>query len=124
MLNLQRKLIPVQIDQRQCPRVEFHTPVILMGLSEKGEIVDFSQSGLFVQMDSSEGLKEGQQVHLAFRFPHEKQCTVIKGRIVRTEKDGFACQFVDLDPPLYELLERSFDFLSTTLPLECSDQHG
>jgi hypothetical protein len=37
---------------------------------------------------------------------------------VRTEKNGFACQFVDLDPMVCELLERSFDFLSTTLPLE------
>jgi hypothetical protein len=118
MVNFKRKSIKVRKDLRQKPRLEFHEPVTIMGLNETAQIIDFSVTGFFVQSGLVGQLKKGQQVRIAIRFPFEKGITVIKAKIVRTEENGFGCRFVDIDVPLLALLERSFDFLSTTLPAE------
>jgi hypothetical protein len=118
MLKFQRKVLKVQKDLRQKPRVEFHTPAIIIGSKEKAKIVDFSLGGFYVQVDHLRGLKIGQHLNLAFRLPFESQGLMVKVKILRVEMKGFACQFVDKDPELDQVLERGFDFLSGTLPLE------
>jgi hypothetical protein len=105
-------------ERRNKDRIAFHLPVSIIGLNEKAQIVDFSLNGFFVRMESTSDLKVGQQVRLALRFPHEKNSTVIKAKIVRTEKNGFGCHFVDLDPLVLDLLEKNFVIFSATLPID------
>lgn len=104
-------------DRRDAPRIGFRIPATVMGMKDKAQIVDFSLSGFFVQIDSAGSLKKDQRLRLALRFPDEKKSTVLIVKVVRIELDGFGCQFVDLAPPDYDLLKRNFDFFSTTLPL-------
>jgi len=106
------------IDRREKPRIAFHVPTAVIGVNQKAQVIDFSLGGFFIQIDNAEVFKEGQQVRLAMRFPHEKTVTIIKATVVRTEENGFGCQFVDLDSVVYELLEKNFGIYSATLPLE------
>ena len=111
-------MIQTNKDQRDKARIAFHIPTVVIGVNEKAQIANFSLSGFFIQIDKAAELKEGQQVRLAMRFPHEKSITIIKAKVVRTEEKGFGCQFVDLDPVVYELLEKNFDIYSATLPID------
>jgi len=104
-------------DRRKTPRIAFHIPISVMGMNETAQVVDFSLNGFFIQMDAAGHVQEGQQVRLALRFPHEKASTILKAKVVRTEKNGFGCQFVDLSPSLMDLLEKNFDIFSATLPI-------
>jgi hypothetical protein len=108
---------PVHKERRTRPRIAFHLPVSIMGLNEDAHVLDFSVDGFFVQMDNPRKLKEGQQVRLALRFPHEKNSTVIKAKVIRTQINGFGCQVIDKDPLVIEMLEQSFDLFSATLPI-------
>jgi hypothetical protein len=105
-------------ERRTRPRIAFHLPVSIMGLNEEAHVLDFSVDGFFIQMDNPRQLKEGQQVRLALRFPHEKNSTVIKAKVIRTQINGFGCQVIDKDPLVIEMLEQSFDLFSVTLPIE------
>ena len=105
-------------ERRKHPRIAFHVPVSVIGLSEEARVVDFSMSGFFIQMDTTVKLKEKQQVHLALRFPHERAGTVIKVIVAHIDQNGFGCQFTHLSPLINKLLENNFDMYSGTLPIE------
>jgi hypothetical protein len=104
-------------DRRKNPRIAFHVPVSVMGMSQTAKVVDFSLNGFFIQMDAAGQVQEGQQIRIALRFPHENASTILKAKVVRTEKNGFGCQFVDLSSSLMDLLEKNFDIFSATLPI-------
>jgi hypothetical protein len=109
---------PGKKDRRKRPRIAFRIPATVLDLNEKVQILDFSMGGFFVQTDIAGKLEAGRQVRLALRFPDEEKISIIKVKIVRTADNGFGCRFVNLDPPLYELLERNFNIFSATLPIE------
>ncbi|MBR9980150.1 MAG: PilZ domain-containing protein [Desulfatitalea sp.] len=111
-------MIQANKDRRDKARIAFHIPIVVIGVNEKAQIADFSLSGFFIQIDTTAALKEGRQVRLAMRFPHQKNLTIIKAKVVRTGENGFGCQFVDLDPVVHALLEKNFDIYSATLPIE------
>ena len=45
MVNLRRKHIDVTKERRNKTRIEFHLPVVILGVDDKAQIIDFSPEG-------------------------------------------------------------------------------
>ena len=118
MVNYQRNYLPVRADCRRQPRIEFQLPVSIMGIKARATIMDFSLNGFYIQMECTSGFNEGRLLKLALRFPGEKNLSMIKVRVARSDKDGIGCEFIDLDPATKELVHRNFEIFSCTLPIQ------
>jgi hypothetical protein len=117
MVNLRRNHLPVHNDSRKNPRIEFHLPISIMGMNVRSCILDFSLGGFYIEVDCTDYFSAGQTLRLGLRFPGESDISMIKVSIVRIEKQGIGCKFIDLDPVTYELLKGNFEIFSCTLPI-------
>ena len=111
-------MIQNDTDRRKFARIAFHLPVTIIGHNEDAQIIDFSINGFFIKINAVEAFREGQQIRLAVKFPHDKASTIIKSEIVRVEPAGFGCEFKELSPSTSKLLEMNFDIFRSTLPIE------
>lgn len=117
MVNLRRKHITVSQERRSKTRIEFHLPVVILGVDEKAQIIDFSPDGFHIALGSKASLGIGRQINLALRFPSEKTVIKIKAKIVYKDETGIGCQFVELTPQLVDMLNRCFNIFNATLPI-------
>lgn len=118
MVNLRRQYIKVKSERRNSDRIEFHYPVVILGIDEKAQILDFSPEGFFIEMHTGKKLEVGRHVNLALKLPSEKEVLRLRAKIAYRDKNGIGCQLVDTTVQLYESLERCFDIINSTLPLE------
>lgn len=118
MVNLRRQYKPVRNERRRDTRIEFHFPVVLLGIDDQAEILDFSLNGFHIEMQAQNNLVIGQVVTLALRLPTDKQTLRIRAKVVYTDKKGIGCRFVDLGPSHQEKLERCFNVFNSTLPID------
>ena len=118
MVLLKRQHIEVETDRRKNTRIEFHVPVVILGVDAEAQIVDFGMEGFHIELISELELAVGQQVYLALRLPTERDPVRIKAKIVYTVSKGIGCRFTDVAPHLVEKLERCFNVFNATLPIE------
>ena len=118
MVLFKRRHIEVDADRRRNTRIEFHIPVVILGIDAEAQIVDFSLEGFHIELTSDLELAVGQQIYLALRLPTEKDPLRIKAKIVYIDGKGIGCRFTEIAPPLLAKLERCFNVFTSTLPIE------
>jgi hypothetical protein len=118
MVNFRRQHIQVKPERRTNTRIEFHLPVVILGVDDKAKIIDFGLEGFHIQRGNATDIAIGRHINLALRFPSEKDVFKIKAKVIYIDETGIGCQFVNLTPQLYEALERCFDIFNATLPIE------
>jgi hypothetical protein len=118
MVLYKRRHIEVDTDRRRNTRIEFHVPVVILGIDAEAQIVDFSLDGFHIELTSDLELAIGQQVYLALRLPTERDPLRIKAKIVYIDGKGIGCRFTDMAPLLLQKLERCFSVFTSTLPIE------
>jgi hypothetical protein len=117
MVKSQISYAPVDVECRQQPRIEFYLPVSIVGMNVQASIADFSLCGFYIQLDSTDYFSKNQSLRLILRLPGEKASTMIKVKVVRIEKQGIGCEFIDLDAKTKKLLETNFEIFRWTLPI-------
>ncbi len=118
MVNFRRQWINVDNERRTNQRIEFHYPVVILGIDEKAQILDFSPEGFYIEMSAPGELAVGRSINLALRLPIERHVLKIKAQITHQDGNGIGCKLVDPTPQTYESLERCFNIFNATLPLE------
>jgi hypothetical protein len=118
MVFRKRRYIEVDADRRRNTRIEFHIPVVILGVDAEAQIVDFSLEGFHIELTSDLELAVGQQIYLALRLPTERDPVRIKAKIVYIDGKGIGCHFIDVAPPMLEKLERCFSVFTATLPID------
>lgn len=89
--------------RRRYPRLEFGIRVF----EEKDWMIrDLSPLGCFIE--TAGPLPINSEVNLRFRIPHELEYVSIiaRGVVRRSEPNGMAIEFIDLDASYYQLLEQ------------------
>jgi hypothetical protein len=117
MVNFKRQHIKVKSNRRNNDRIEFHYPIVILGIDEEARILDFSPEGLYIEMHSKKKLTIGRHVNLALKLPTEKEVLRLRAKIAYKDKNGIGCQLVDTTANIYESLERCFNIINATLPL-------
>lgn len=118
MVNLKRKYIKVDKERRNNDRIEFHYPVVVLGIDEEARILDFSPEGLYIEMHTQKRLTVGRHVNLALKLPTEKEVLRLRAKIAYADKNGIGCQLVDTGVNIYKSLERCFNIINSTLPID------
>ncbi|MGD9365102.1 MAG: PilZ domain-containing protein [Desulfobacteraceae bacterium] len=118
MVKLRRQYIDVTTDRRTSQRIEFHYPIVILGIDENAQILDFSPDGFYVELSSKRDLAIGRRLNLALRLPTEQDVLKIRARVAYKDAAGIGCQLVDTTPKLYASLERCFNIFNATLPIE------
>ena len=118
MVNFRRQYLPVNHERRKDKRIEFHYPVVVLGIDDQAQILDFSINGFHIEMHTESGLTVGQIVNLALRLPMERDTLRIRAKVAYKDPKGIGCRFVDLGPANQEKLERCFNVFNATLPIE------
>ena len=118
MVFFKRQHIEVGTDRRKNTRIEFHIPVVILGVDAEAQIVDFGLEGFHIELTSDLELAVDQQIYLALRLPTERDPVRIKAKIVYIDGKGVGCRFTELAPTLLEKLERCFNVFNATLPIE------
>lgn len=118
MLNLQRNLSNVNTDFRTNPRIEFHYPVVIIGVDANAHIVDFSLGGFYIRTDSPLQLVNNQKVKLIIKLPEERSGVTVKAEVVHLDENGFGCKLCDLQPEVNRVLSNYFNMFSGMLPIE------
>jgi hypothetical protein len=118
MVFLKRRHVEVDADRRKNTRIEFHIPVVILGIDAEALIVDFSLDGFHIELAMKNDLSIGQQINLALRLPTERDPLRIKAKIMYIDGKGIGCRFIDVAPPLLEKLERCFNVFNATLPID------
>jgi hypothetical protein len=118
MVTFRRKFIDVPSDRRRHTRIEFHFPVVILGIDDQAQILDFSLDGFYIEISSGKELIIGQFINLALRLPIEREPLRLKAQIVYKDSHGIGCRFIELTPAVFERLERCFNVFTATLPIE------
>ncbi|MEJ2155294.1 MAG: PilZ domain-containing protein [Desulfobacteraceae bacterium] len=118
MVNFRRQLKAVGTERRNNQRIEFHYPVVILGVDEKARILDFSPGGFYIELGTDRTLDVGRTIHLALRLPIERRVLNIRAKVTYKDRTGIGCQLVDMAPDIYDSLERCFNIFNGTLPLD------
>lgn len=118
MVKLRRQYTRVTPDRRANQRIEFHYPIVILGIDEKAQILDFSPDGFYVELSSKTDLAVGRRLNLALRLPTEQDVLKMRARVAYQDGVGIGCQLVDTTPKHYDSLERCFNIFNATLPIE------
>ena len=118
MVKFKRQYIKVAKERRNNDRIEFHYPIVILGIDEKAQILDFSPEGLYIEMRAKKKLTVGRYVNLALKLPSEKEVLRLRAKIAYKDKNGIGCQLVDTSGHIYASLERCFNIINSTLPLD------
>ncbi len=118
MLNLQRNFSSVSTDFRVNPRIEFHYPVVIIGVDANAHIIDFSLGGFYIQTDSPLRMVKNQKVKLIIKLPEERAGVTVKVEVVHLDENGFGCRLCDPQPDVNRVLSNYFNMFSGMLPIE------
>ena len=118
MVNFRRQYIQVNSDRRKSTRIEFHFPVVILGIDDAAQILDFSMDGFYIETKFDGEIVLGQNINLALRLPMERDSLRIKANVVYKDNKGIGVRFIDVTPLAYEKLERCFNVFNATLPID------
>jgi len=92
--------------------------VVILGIDDRARILDFSLNGFHIEMQAENELAIGQVINLTLRLPTERNTLRIRAKVAYQHKKGIGVRFVDLGPALDEKLERCFNVVNSTLPID------
>jgi hypothetical protein len=118
MVEFKSKSIPVKVDRREHPRLEFRCPVMVGTVPGFRRITDLSLGGVFIEVSPSDGLQMDQLIDLSIRFPTEQTATRIRAQVVAVKPTGIGCMFVDLTDEQREIVRNCFETFKDTLPID------
>ena len=118
MVKLRRQFVEVSADRRNNQRIEFHYPIVILGIDENAQILDFSPDGFHIELSVDQDLAIGRNINLALKLPTEKSVGRIRAKVAYKDKLGFGCKIMDSTPKIYASLQRCFNIYNATLPLE------
>ena len=118
MLNLQRNWIDVNSDARINSRIEFHHPVVILGIDTMARIMDFSVGGFYIKTDQMAKINKGQRLNLALKLPEESAFMTIKALVVHRDEAGFGCKLLNQNDKEQQALAQCFELFSGMLPME------
>ena len=104
-------------DKRRDPRIDFFLQVMINGHQGPQKIKDFSLSGLFIKVQDPSRFKEGDEIDLVMKLPHENDPVRVKARIMHVTMGGIGVEFVDLQPQDAMALEYCFHVFKNTMPI-------
>ena len=118
MVTFRRQYLEVSSDRRRQTRIEFHFPVVILGVDDQARILDFSLNGFYIECNTDRQAPIGQIVNLALRPPIERNPLRIKAKVVYRDAIGIGVRFIDLPAATFEKLERCFNVFNATLPID------
>jgi hypothetical protein len=118
MLRFQRDLKTVDSDSRKNSRIEFHHPVVILGVDTMARILDFSLGGFYVETAQLAKIKNGQRLSLALKLPEEKAFMALKAQVVHRDAKGFGCQLLGQSHEEAQALKKCFEVFSGMLPID------
>jgi len=106
-------------EKRRNARIDFYLPVTIKGHQGLKKVKDFSLGGLFIfiEMQDTSRFKQGNEIDLIMKLPHEKNPIELKARVARVTGKGIGAEFVDLSPRDAMALEYCFNVFKHTVPL-------
>ncbi|MDJ0780515.1 MAG: PilZ domain-containing protein [Desulfosarcinaceae bacterium] len=113
-----RKRVPVRIDRREHPRLDFRCAVLIKGLPGVKHLADISMGGVFIDLEPGHNFQIDQELWLNLRLPTETQATKVKARISYLDQMGIGCMFVELRQEERRQIQRCFDTFKDTLPID------
>jgi hypothetical protein len=118
MVLFKRQFREVAAERRSNQRIEFHYPVVILGIDEKAQILDFSPEGFYIELNTEKDLPVGRSINLALKLPTEKNVLNIRARVTYKDRKGIGCRLVDTTPDIDASLEGCFNIFNATLPLD------
>lgn len=118
MLRFQRDLKKVNSDSRENSRIEFHHPVVILGIDTMARILDFSLGGFYIETAQTTKIKNGQRLNLALKLPEEKAFMSLKAQVVHRDDNGFGCQLLSQSHEQDQALKKCFEVFSGMLPID------
>ena len=118
MLRFQRDLKKVNSDSRDNSRIEFHHPIVILGIDTMARILDFSLGGFYIETTQKAKINNGQSLSLALKLPEEKAFMTLKAQVVHRDDKGFGCRLLSQGPKEAQALKKCFDVFSGMLPID------
>ena len=118
MIKFRRNSIKVDSELRTNSRIEFHHPVVILGIDNKARILDFSLGGFYIETDQIAKIKNDQRLNLALKLPDEKAYMALKAKVVHKEDNGFGCMILSQSHEETEALKECFALFSGMLPID------
>ena len=118
MLRLQSNFKSVSADSRENSRIEFHLPVVILGIDTMARILDFSLGGFYIETDQKADIINGQRLSLALKLPDEKAFIALKAQVVHRDDKGFGCQLLSQSHEAAQALKKCFELFSGMLPID------
>lgn len=118
MVTFRRQFVEVGDERRNIQRIEFHYPVVILGIDDNAQILDFSPDGFYIELSADQDLAVGRSINLALKLPTEKSMVRIRAMVAYKDKQGIGCKLMDTTPQTYDSLQRCFNIFNATLPLE------
>lgn len=117
MIDIRRKDIKVRVDRRENPRLEFHCTAVSSQVKKAMRITDLSFGGVFLELKDKRGIKLGNVMDLAIKFPTEQRAIMIKVVVSNISDRGIGCMFKNLSPQNHAAVKRCFETFKDTIPL-------
>ncbi len=117
-VDFRRNVDDVPDDKRLYPRLEFHCPVRIEGISGIHRITDISLGGAFVEYQTPSAFKVGDIHHLIIKVPTEYEPVKVKAQVANLQKRGVGFKYVDLSRRNQEIVRFCFDTFKDTIPLQ------
>jgi len=118
MIKFQRNLKTVNSDSRANSRIEFHHPVVILGIDTMARILDFSLGGFYIETDHEAKINNGQRLSLALKLPDEKAFMALKAQVVHRDDNGFGCRLLSQSHEEAQTLKKCFELFSGMLPID------
>lgn len=118
MVSLRRQYKSVTAERRNNTRIELHLPVVILGVDERAQIIDFSLNGFHIETRSQTRLETGRHITLALQLPSERGILKIRAKVVYQDSKGIGCEFINLTPHLAATLQRCFSIFNATMPVD------
>ena len=104
-------------EKRGNARIDFHLPVTIKGHQGLNKVKDFSMGGLFIEMEDAPQFKQGDEIDLIMKLPHENNTMQVRALVTHVTGKGIGVEFVDLSPQHAMALENCFHIFKDTIPL-------
>jgi len=113
-----RRRIPVRIDRREFPRLDFRCPVLINGVPGVKQLADISLGGVFIDVPTAGAFHIDQELQLKLRLPTETRPTEVKAKVSYLGANGIGCMFIDPGDDEVRQIRRCFETFKDTLPID------
>ncbi len=107
-------------EKRKNARIDFYLPVTIKGHHGLNRVKDFSLSGLFIEIEDTSQFRQGDEIDLIIKLPHENKAMEVRALVMRVSGKGIGIEFVGLSPQDTMALEYCFHIFKHTVPLSDS----